>query len=210
LDVHPPHEPIHTWRDFFLHLATITVGLLIALGLEGAVEYLHHRHIVAEARENIRHELELNEAAARDDQKNLETNKKNMQANLVVLRVIRSDPKAMKGKHMSYNFDWSSFNESAWISARDSGALTYMPTSEVQTYADIYNQQEVVTNQAVATFTRESEVFAPFLMEPDDSSISHDEAQGMLRETALTYARLDILRQLCEELSKAYADALKK
>ena len=44
LDVHPPHAPTHTWRDFFIHIATITVGLLIAVGLEQAVEFLHHRH----------------------------------------------------------------------------------------------------------------------------------------------------------------------
>jgi hypothetical protein len=30
LDVHPPHESIHTWRSFFIHIATIVVGLLIA------------------------------------------------------------------------------------------------------------------------------------------------------------------------------------
>ena len=37
MDVHAPHEPIHTWRDFFIHLITITVGLLIAISLEGMV-----------------------------------------------------------------------------------------------------------------------------------------------------------------------------
>ena len=29
-DVHPPHEASHTWKDFFIHIATITIGLLIA------------------------------------------------------------------------------------------------------------------------------------------------------------------------------------
>jgi hypothetical protein len=38
LDVHAPHEPIRGWKDFLLHLFTIMVGLLIALGLEGLVE----------------------------------------------------------------------------------------------------------------------------------------------------------------------------
>ena len=32
LDVHPPHGKMHGVGDFFLHLFTITVGLLIALG----------------------------------------------------------------------------------------------------------------------------------------------------------------------------------
>ena len=35
LDVHPPHEKMHGFKDFLLHLLTITIGLLIALGLEG-------------------------------------------------------------------------------------------------------------------------------------------------------------------------------
>jgi hypothetical protein len=44
LDVHAPHEPIHTWKGFVIHIATITIGLLIAIGLEQAVEAIHHAH----------------------------------------------------------------------------------------------------------------------------------------------------------------------
>jgi hypothetical protein len=44
LDVHPPHESAHSWRDFFIHIATICVGLLIAIGLEQSVEALHRAH----------------------------------------------------------------------------------------------------------------------------------------------------------------------
>ena len=44
LDVHPPHEAAHTWKDFFIHIATICVGLLIAIGLEQTVEALHRAH----------------------------------------------------------------------------------------------------------------------------------------------------------------------
>jgi hypothetical protein len=44
LDVHPPHAPAHTWRDFLIHIATICVGLLIAIGLEQSVEAIHHHH----------------------------------------------------------------------------------------------------------------------------------------------------------------------
>jgi hypothetical protein len=55
LDVHPPHAPTHTWKDFFLHIATITVGLLIAVGLEQVVEAIHHanerRDLVVELRD---------------------------------------------------------------------------------------------------------------------------------------------------------------
>ena len=43
LDVHPPHNPTHTWAGFFIHIATIVVGLLIVVGLEQTVER-PHRH----------------------------------------------------------------------------------------------------------------------------------------------------------------------
>jgi hypothetical protein len=44
LDVHAPHESVHTWKDFFIHIATICVGLLIAVALEQTVETVHHHH----------------------------------------------------------------------------------------------------------------------------------------------------------------------
>jgi hypothetical protein len=44
LDVHAPHQLVHTWKDFFIHISTICVGLLIAVGLEQSVEAIHHRH----------------------------------------------------------------------------------------------------------------------------------------------------------------------
>jgi len=43
LDVHPPHTSVHTWKDFLTHMTTIVLGLLIAIGLEQSVEWLHHR-----------------------------------------------------------------------------------------------------------------------------------------------------------------------
>ena len=45
LDVHPVHGKMHGFKDFLLHLFTITVGLLIALALEGWVERMHHHEI---------------------------------------------------------------------------------------------------------------------------------------------------------------------
>jgi hypothetical protein len=60
VDIHSPENSIRTWRDFLLHLLTITIGLFIALMLEAAVESMHNRHLVREARENLRSEIESN------------------------------------------------------------------------------------------------------------------------------------------------------
>jgi hypothetical protein len=53
MEVHAPEHGIHNWRDFFVHMGTICLGLLIALGLEQAAEAVHHAHQRAELREAL-------------------------------------------------------------------------------------------------------------------------------------------------------------
>jgi hypothetical protein len=42
IDIHPPHHGAMTRRDIFTHLAIVVAGILIAIGLEQAVEAVHH------------------------------------------------------------------------------------------------------------------------------------------------------------------------
>ncbi len=60
LDVHPPHHAATTWRDFFIHIATIVIGLLIAVALEQTVEHIHHRHQRHQLQEDLHNEAEQN------------------------------------------------------------------------------------------------------------------------------------------------------
>lgn len=67
LEIHTPHEAIHTWKSFFIHIATIVVGLLIAVGLEQTVELFHHRHQRYELGEALRRNGEGNRRYIKDD-----------------------------------------------------------------------------------------------------------------------------------------------
>ena len=60
LDVHPPHEAAHTWKDFFIHISTICIGLLIAIALEQAVEAAHRASERRELLQDIQAECETN------------------------------------------------------------------------------------------------------------------------------------------------------
>ena len=209
LDVHPPHEPVHGIRDFLLHILTITIGLLIALGLEAGVEYLHHRHIVAEARENIRHEIETNHDQMAKNLKSIEEDAVRINTNMDTIRTMRATPKGLKG-HLEYTLSWSSFNDSAWRSARDMGALTYMPYEEVQGYADLYGQQQIVNDAAIKLFTSQSLVVAPMLMVKDKDTLPPEESLTMLRDTARTSLNVEILKQVMQGLDGSYTETLKK
>ena len=67
--VHAPHGGVSSWRDFFVHIAIITIGLLLALGLEQIVQSIHHANQRAELEEQMRETFVAN---ARIDQKNLQ------------------------------------------------------------------------------------------------------------------------------------------
>src|SRR6185437_51027 len=60
LEVHPPHEAVHSWKDAFIHIGIIVAGLLIAVGLDQAVEFIHHRYQIAETRQALRIERRVN------------------------------------------------------------------------------------------------------------------------------------------------------
>jgi hypothetical protein len=44
IDIHAPHEATHTWKDFFIHMGAICLGILIAIGLEQSVGAIRNAH----------------------------------------------------------------------------------------------------------------------------------------------------------------------
>ncbi len=210
LDVHPPHEPIHGWRDFLLHILTITIGLLIALTLEAAVEAIHHRHIVAEARENIRLELQQNHEAIGKNIASVDQEADRVKAGIDTMRFMRVHPHA----HASIAFQWNieTLHDAAWRSARDTGALGYMPYKEVQGYADLYGMQESMSQQLTNHITREVELLAPLMVAPDGdfSKIPEQQFNDMVRDTGAALLDLQTLKQFMRALDASYVEILKQ
>jgi hypothetical protein len=141
LDVHPPHEPMHGWRDFLLHLATITIGLLIALGLEGLVEWQHHRHLVHEAEASLRQEIQSNEGDLAGILDDVHKQQGELKQDVVILQQIIANPK-IPPHGLSIAFRMSNLDDVSWKTAQNTGALSYMPYGLAQDYAGIYYLQE--------------------------------------------------------------------
>lgn len=144
MDVHAPHEPIHGVKDFLLHLLTITVGLLIAVGIEGCVE-LHREHkLVKEARATLREEIEDNSKVMEGAVADLEKAKGQMQKNMDLLTRIQVNPKDQEpdGPSIDASFSNKSLKGTAWKTAETTGALGFMPYTEAQRYADLYLAQD--------------------------------------------------------------------
>ena len=143
LDVHPAHHAATTWRDFFIHIATIVLGLLIAIALEQTVEYFHHRHQVADAREALRIEREININRFAVATAEFRRFAPILQSDLNILVYVHDHPGA-KLTQLPARFNWFTitvpFNDSAWKTAQQSGVLQYMPRAEVQRYSQLYDR----------------------------------------------------------------------
>lgn len=141
LDIHPPHSPMHGIRDFLLHLFTITVGLLIALGLEGCVERTHHRHLVHEAEASLRIEIQDNAKAISGALDDLHKQQAALKHDLSVLNYIVKNHKVPENPSMEIGASNRDLADVAWKTAQATTAVSYMPYSEVQEYAEIYSSQ---------------------------------------------------------------------
>ncbi len=64
IDIHAPHERTHSWTDFLIHIATIVVGLFIAIGLEQTVELIHRSHQRHQLEADLRIEAENNRGSS--------------------------------------------------------------------------------------------------------------------------------------------------
>jgi hypothetical protein len=144
IDVHPPTEPVHGWRDFLLHLLTITIGLLIALSMEGCVEWRHHRQLVREAVSSLQGEIQTNTdktAGALDDiRKEMESLKKDVE---VMSRTI-ANPKTPNYEELTVNFRIRTFDDVSWRTAQSTGALGYMDYEQAHEYSNLYAQQNEI------------------------------------------------------------------
>ena len=149
MDVHAPHHPIDGWKDFFVHLLTITIGLLIAVGIEGCVE-LHREHrLVQDARETMREEIQHNSGQMKDAVVNLKKQRDTMQADIDVLARIQENPKDKDAQKASITADYSivGLRDTAWKTAQTTGALAYMPYAEAQRYSNVYGAQKEFLDQ---------------------------------------------------------------
>jgi hypothetical protein len=66
MDLHPPGGPVRSVKDFFVHIGVVTLGILIALGLEQLVEARHRANLAKTAVAGFRKELAYNQGKVKD------------------------------------------------------------------------------------------------------------------------------------------------
>ncbi|MGI8989873.1 MAG: hypothetical protein ACR2I2_09845 [Bryobacteraceae bacterium] len=205
--MHGVDAPIHSWKDFFLHLATITIGILIALSLDGILEWSRHRSLVREAKESLNSEI-------RDNKNEIDGHARNQVNALKEHRnVLRYLTERMSHKNptihsLTITSSLAQLSETGWDTAEATGALAHMDYPEVKKYSSVYQLQRQFERVQQRTLENVIEATTPFAEDPGKLN---DRELGQAKQRVLSsLSSIQVESQLAQQLGKAYAEALAK
>jgi hypothetical protein len=170
MEIHHPEKPIHNKKDFIIHMLTVVLGILIALGFEAIVQWGHHRALVREARANLAAEIAINRKALNDGLPEIMARKEKLRQILGFLLQIG------KGKtlHGTFSFGWTGFDlyATAWKTAETSGATAYMSYDNLKDYTELYDLQQVFESFQTDAFHANTDLSAlPLIMTQDPKKV---------------------------------------
>ncbi|HSY35660.1 MAG TPA: hypothetical protein VK814_07925 [Acidobacteriaceae bacterium] len=195
MDVHLPHHPVRRWSDFWVHLGTITAGLLIALGLEHAVGVLHRLHQRHDLQHDLHAEAERNEQILAHDIDVLQHENNYFVALRSNVDALRRGTDAASLPQLPERSGEDPFLPSAgaWTSARDSSQLSLLPREQASIYEELYAQRDFL-QQAVFDWFHSSDELETFL-----SNTQAADATSHLDPAQLTPAQQDQYSELLSQ-----------
>ena len=207
LDVHVPEGRMHGIKDFLLHIFTITIGLLIALGLEGCVEKIHQHHLRDEADSNIRQELRYNEHELRSTLDAAVVEQKNLIEVLKFLQA-KSEGKSYSIEGIELGFSSSPVSDANWRTATATGALSFMEYKRVEDFAAAYQVQELFNRLEGQTLDEflQLQSYVAYGFDPD--KVLPEDAKAAIPDVRKTLSHVVALQQVGAGLNHAYESAL--
>lgn len=209
MEIHAPEGPVTNFRELAIHIGIVTIGILIALSLEGIRELIHNRNLVHETRANFRVELETDKAhveqevaavhrISRDLQKLRESVYDLAKRPGVIAQQLQQNSLRNPGYFLSLQ---------SWHAALSTGALAHMDPDEVLRYADC--EYSIARYSSFQSDTENSELAARayFVAHPDltPAQLADGEEKLLLweeREKTLAYV-VDQVQTTIEDAYKA-------
>jgi hypothetical protein len=205
LEVHPPNEPVRGWHDFFVHLATITIGLLIALSLEGCVEFWQHRHLVHEAEASMQIEIDANARELNGALEDVRKEQEFLKNDIAVMKKVIANPKVANREDMRVDFRIRTFADVSWKTAQSTGALSYMPYERAQEYSNIYSAQSEIRDAEHQAVRDTVLSIAPFLnSKKGDPNPGGEQAGKIVDRLEVLQGQLIFLESMINSLDDEY------
>ena len=213
MEIHAPHHPALTLKDALVHLCIVTVGILIALSLEGTRQWWEHRELVAETRARLESEIQGNRDSIQTVLKSLGPAKPRFLHAIDVVSDL-SNPDHAKAAESLFGegtgnvtaMSFAYFNTAAYSTAQVTGALGFMEYSDALRYADAYDLQALYARMQDSA---EKDVIAAGMLgtslqqKPTTAEIADVE-----RQLRLALGGLVVLENIAKKLDELYAKAL--
>ena len=177
MDIHKP-KPWHGFREFWKELGTIMLGVLIALGAEQAVEWVHREDEVREAKDALRVEMVAN----------LTRIQSNTQQDACMRRYLeRLSDWGKGGPRPGYtDVAFNGLSSTVWDIAK-TGAVPHMPLADRLSYASFYDDVALYQTLVERERSLATEIFSYYRMEtltPDEGRrlrLAVNGMEGVLR-----------------------------
>ncbi len=205
LDVHAPHAGIHTWKDFFIHIVTITIGLLIAIGLEQSVEYIHHLSQLQTARHDLATELAENRAIAGQNDAEMMRVLAELKQDMTLLRTARDAHKPVAGK-LNYSWLFIRPRDGVWQSVKQNGTLDLMPHAELEKYVYVYNVFGSLMD-ALTVQNEQMDVAAGIALRAPDGAYSPRDLDDLISATSVAQGKTIFAQQVLQFEEKGLRNA---
>jgi hypothetical protein len=207
LDVHTPPTRLEGIKDFLLHIFTITVGLLIALGLENAMDRHQKTELRHEAEANLRQEVLDNKRKLADAQPVLKAEEKTLKIALDFLAAKEAGkPYALPG--IDLGFSIRSLNDASWRTASVTGALALMDYQEAQGYAATYQLQEQLMQLQTETLNDFLAMQSYVVYGFDPDKVTPATAAAAEVDVRRALAHLEAMEQVAAGMSVVYDKVL--
>jgi hypothetical protein len=177
LDVHPHavHGAVTSWRDFFIHIVIVAIGLGLAISLQQLVEYLHHRYQIAETRRALAQERIENHRTLAEQTVAWRRTVAELQNNLLVFEYLQQHPGTPQEKLpgvLLWHVSELEFSTAAWDAARQSGVIALMPREEIERYNELYDQLNIEREMAYQAALSAVEAERYDLLDSDPSHLA--------------------------------------
>ncbi|HEV2576890.1 MAG TPA: hypothetical protein VGU25_06745 [Acidobacteriaceae bacterium] len=189
LDVHAPHDSAHTWTDFFIHIATIVVGLIIAIGLEQTVEMIHrHRKSVA-AQQSLHDQSIANRALTQHDLNVIAECRSLIRKNMDALDTARGQSTLSVASFTPFlaSTYTPSPENNAWLALRDTGGLELLPPKLAQAYGKVDYMRSIAASSNELIITRRQDVQAILHLHNSPAQLTSEEREQLL----IAFSKLD-------------------
>jgi hypothetical protein len=200
-----PRVSAHTVKEFLFQLLTITAGVLIALAIDGLVEWKHNRDLVREATATITREVSDNKAALERHLADAGTREKDVDNSLQLAKELLAT-KTSSIHDITLGFHLSNMSAAAWQTAERTGAVAHMEYADVQKYAKLYNLQALYEGEQRRVM--EQVVAALSSMGGDPHEASPADLERFRQQLFAVRGMLLIDRQLADSLLKSYKETL--